>query len=346
MPTFDYPSSAELIQIAQEKLPRLTADRAGFNILPMVNQDASVLMWEQLDNFVGLQAARGMNGQPIKVDKTGANRFLMQPGVYGEFEPLDERELTERRQYGTFANSINVEDLVMLAQDKLLNRRLDRMEKIIWDLFTTGTFQVLGPGPNGVIVLHTDTFTTQTFASVVPWSTHATATPLADLRAVRLKHRGRSVDFGAAAEAYANQVTINNMLQNTNAADVYGRRVAGLATANNLQGMNTLFTQDNLPSIKEYDEGYLDETGTFQPFIPDGTVVVVGKRPAGQKVGEYRMTRNANNPGMAPGPYMRVIDRGEDQIPRSIEVHDGHNGGPVLFFGTAVVIMDVTHTGS
>jgi hypothetical protein len=53
------------------------------------------------------------------------------------------------------------------------------------------------------------------------------------------------------------------------------------------------------------------------------------------------MTRNANNPDLAPGPYMRVIDTGEIVIPRSIEVHDGHNGGPVIYFPSAVVVMSV-----
>lgn len=336
-----YPTSAELMEIAQDKLPRLTAQRAGFDIMPMTDQDSAVLFWDQLDNFTGLQAARGLNGQPPAITKTGAKRWMVQPGVYGEFELIDETELTMRRQIGTFASPVNATDLVLLAQDKLLQRRLDRIEKIIWDLLTTGTFSVSGPGPNGAVVLHTDTFTTQTFSASVDWSTAATATPLADFRSVRLKHRGHSVDFGAGAKAYANQVTINQMLSNTNSADLYGRRVTGLATANNLQSVNQLYTQDNLPTVVEYDEGYLDDTGTFQPFIPDGTVVLVGQRPAGQKVGEYRMTRNVNNPGFAPGPYMKVIDHGEDQVPMSLEVHDGHNGGPALYFGTAIVIMTV-----
>lgn len=342
MANFDLPTSAELTEIAQDKIPRLTAQRAGFDIMPMVDQDASILMYDQLDNFTGLQAARGLNGQPPAIAKTGAKRWLIQPGVYGEYEVLDETELTMRRQLGSFATPVNATDLIMIAQDKLLQRRLDRIEKIIWDLFTTGTFSVLGPGPNGVIVLHTDTFTTQTFSAIVPWSTPLTATPLADLRAVRLKHRGHSVDFGAGSKAYANQVTINQALSNANPLDLYGRRVTGLATANNLVGVNSLFAQDNLPQITEYDEGYLDDTGTFQPFIPDGIVVLVGQRPAGQKVGEYRMTRNINNPNFAPGPYMRVFDRSEDHIPGSIEVHDGHNGGPALYFGSAIVIMTVT----
>jgi len=77
--------------------------------------------------------------------------------------------------------------------------------------------------------------------------------------------------------------------------------------------------------------------GTFTPFIPDNTAVVVGRRIDGSPIGNYKMVRNANNPGLAPGPYTKVIDRGETTVPRTIEIHDGHTGGPALFFPSAIV---------
>jgi hypothetical protein len=96
-----------------------------------------------------------------------------------------------------------------------------------------------------------------------------------------------------------------------------------------------------LPKIVIYDEGYIDESNTFQLFVPNNKVVVIGKRPAGQTVGEYIFTFNANNPGGTPGPYMKIIDRGEETVPRKIEVHDGHNGGPALYFPGSIVVMTV-----
>lgn len=342
MSTFVYPTSAELQAIAQKKMPRLTADRPIFDFFPIRTQDAAALLWEQLDSFAGLQQLRGINGAPHKVNPVGLKRFRYDPGVYGEFIPINEQELTERRQQGSFGTPINIEDLILERQDQLLLRRLDRIEQICWLLLTTGTFSVSLPYGG---VAHSDTFTLQTFDSTVGWGTAATSTPLADFRAVQLKRRGYSVSFGADARAYMNQVTYNKLAVNTNAADLYGRRTAGLGTFNNLPGINSLLLGDNLPSIVIYDEGYLttpgDET-SFVPFIPDDKVVVIGRRPAGQVVGEYRMVRNANNPDLAPGPYMKIIDRGETHVPREIEVHDGHNGGPVLFFGSAIVLMDVS----
>lgn len=336
MPDFLYPSSVVLQQISQELLPRLMANRRIFDIIPVREVDAHILEWEQKDNYIGLQQIRGLNGDPPRIKQTGGKRYLMEPGTYGEFELLDERQLTIRRQWGTFTGPINVEDLVREAQDKLLQRRLDRIEQIGWTLLATGTFSV----SDGASVLQTDSFTTQTFAAGITWATSGTATPLADVRAVQLKSRGFSVNFGAQAVMYMNRSTWNAMIANTNNNDLAGRRSDFGATLNNPEAVNRLLAMNDLPQIQIYDDGYYDDTGTFQLFVPNNKVVMVGQRRDNDPVGEYRMTRNANNPGMAPGAYMRVVDD-PNRIPRSVEVHDGHNGGPVLYHPAAIVVMTV-----
>ena len=53
------------------------------------------------------------------------------------------------------------------------------------------------------------------------------------------------------------------------------------------------------------------------------------------------MTRNANNAGASPGMYVKVVDKGEDEVPRQIEVHLGFNGGPAVYYPSAVVKMAV-----
>lgn len=349
-----FPSSAALTEIAQQKMPRLTADRPVFDFFPQRSVDDYLVMWEQRDNFTGLQQVRGLNGDPPRVNLLGARRYMYQPGVYGEHKMLDEFIITTRRQYGSFNAPVDVADLVTGAQDHLLVRERDRIESILWTLLTTGTFSVAGP--NGAI-LETDTFAIQTYTSVVTWTTSATATPLADLRAIQLLNRGYSVNFGATSKLYVNRVTANRLLANTNANDVAGRRTGGFGTFNSIQELNTLFTMDDLPNIVVYDEGYQAEVagvynpstgtatsgtsvplGNFVPFIPNGVGVLVGQRPAGQVVGEYLMTRNASNPGLAPGSYTRVVDKRDYQpAPAVIEIHQGHNGGPALYFPSAIV---------
>ena len=338
MADYIFPSNRRLTEVAQEKMIRLQEGRLGFQIMPMVDADAALVEWEQQDNYTGLQHLRGINGEPTRVNLVGDRKYSMQPGYYGEFKRLDEKELTQRRQLGDPLAPISVTDLVMRAQDHLLQRRLDRVEYIIWQLVSSGQFVVAGDGG----LVHTDAYALQTFASSVPWSTVATATPLADMRAVQLLHRGRSVNLGAQAQAVMNRTTFNTLLGNQNDADLKGSYSAQLAsTVLSQNAINVVLASQDLPQIVIYDEGYLDENGDFQLFIPNDTVIVVGQRPAGQRVGEYLMTRNANNAGMAPGPYMKVFDHGNTTVPRCIDVHDGHNGGPAIYYPSAIVRMDV-----
>lgn len=333
-----FPTNTQLALINQELVPELARQRLVFTFFPMLDKETHLVEWEQRDNYVGLQQVRGLNGDPARVQKIGSSKFAMQPGVYGEYIPIDEIDLTTRRQLGTFGTPIDITDLVREAQDQLLGRRLDRIEKIGWDLLVNGVFSVLRDN----VTLHTDTYTTQTFNSAVGWGTVATATPIADFRAVQLLGRGLSVSFGPAARAIMNQTTFNKLLSNTNSADLGGRRLSGLMPVNGPVQVNQLLNMEGLPSIEVYDQGYLDDTGTFQLFVPNDRVVVLGARRDNDPIGAYVMTRNANNPGMAPGPYMKVVDNGDREVPRKIAVHDGHNGGPVLYHPAAIVVMDVS----
>jgi hypothetical protein len=337
---YSYPTHIELRRIAQILLPRLMANRIVFadGFFPIRTVDAHALEWAQLDDVLGLQQGRGLNGRPARIQRLGGKRFMLEPGVYGEYAMIDEREITTRRPWGaTQEVTIDISDLVAECQAQLLQRRLDRQEWIVWTLLTTGAVNV--PAPDGAVI-YSDQYTFQSFAASVPWATVATATPLADFRAVALKARGYSVSFNSGARAYMNQVTYNAMLSNINQTDIYGRRTDGLATINSPDQLNALLLGDGLPSPVVYDEGYKNDAGTFTTFIPDNKVVVIGNRRDGQPVGEYRMTRNANNAGAAPGAYQKVVDD-PNEVPRTVVVHDGHSGGPVVYFPSAICVMTV-----
>jgi len=341
MTTYQYPQNEELQLIERELLPTLTMDDPIFQIMPLVDVDAAILSWEIPNNINGLQGLRGLNGQPGNVTALGGNRFTVRPGVYGEFMTIDEEEMTTRRQYGSFATPVNVTDLVMDRQTQLLQRRIDRIRYIGWTLIATGTFSVSNANSG---ITHTDTFDLQDY-NASTWSTVSTATPLSDFRAAKLLERGHGVSFGGQAKAYMSQGTFNFMTANTNAADIYGKRTSGLATPLGLSDINTVLLAENLPQIEIYEGGYLDSSNTFQLFLPLNKVIIVGRRPGGQAIADYAMTRNANNPSMAPGPYSFITDRTSGPaktVPPTIEVHDGHNGAPRIYYPTAIIDMDVS----
>lgn len=337
MPTYQYPTNAQLQLIAQEKAAVLTLADPIFSIMPIVPADAAVLMWEQKDNFLGLQQVRGIGGQPGSVAAVGGNRYTVIPGYYGEFMTIDEVELTTRRQYGSFGQPANITDLVMERQDQLLNRRIDRLRYIGWTLLSTGTFSVAKKDGS---IAHTDTYSIQTYTASIAWSTVATATPLANLRAIKLLARGKGVRFDRTAKLYLNQTDINNLLNNQNAADLGGRRVRGGDSINNLRALNEVLLDDDLPQILPYDEGYLNDSGTFQLFIAAGKGVLVGTRPTGEALMDFAVTRNANNPNMEAAPYSKVVDD-EDEVPRLVTVHDGMNGAPRIYYPSNVVRLNI-----
>lgn len=348
MATYTYPSSMELRLIEQEKIPDLVEDDPIFQEFPIEESQDTRLRWEQKDNYEGLQQVRGINGAPGLVKAVGSKSYDMEPGVYGEFAPIDEARLKTARELGDWSKPISLDSAVGDLQTHLLQRRIDRIRSIIWTLLTSGTFSVARADGQ---VLHTDTFPLKTFSASTPWTTTATSTPWKDLQSVVLKQRGQSASF-QQGKLYLNQKMFNSVLQNTNAADLGGRRGSGSgggggSTFNNLADINSLMSSQGLPTLEPYDHGYISDgkdgytKGEFVPFIPDGKAVLVGKRTNGAKLGAYRMVRNVNNPNMEPGAYTRVIDRGESQIPRTIEVHDGHDGGPVIFFPGSLVVLTI-----
>jgi hypothetical protein len=336
---YTFPESADLIQIRQDFVTDLTRDDEVFKLFPIQPVDSHILKWEQRDNYLGLQQIRGLNGEPPKVKRVGHKQYEMAPGVYGEFVEIDEQELTTRRKIGTFGEPINLDDLVAEGEEQLTKREIDRIRLIIWTLLSTGTFSV--SNLQGAVT-YTDTYPIQTFTAGVAWATVATATPLANFRSIQILSRGHSVNFGSQAQAFMNRTTFNTMISNTNTTDIAGRRQGGLLTVLNLEEVNKVLAGEDLPTIVIYDNGYYDDSGAFQLFIPNNKVVVFGQRPGGDVVGEYRQTRNANNEDLGPGSYTIIEDSlNVQKPPRRLRVHQGHNGGCALYYPSAIVAMSV-----
>lgn len=338
MLNYDIPTSADLREVEQVLVPRIESASPIFKAFPDESTEETVLMWEQEDDYVGLQQVRGLGARPPRVQNVGFKRYVQEPGAYGEMMLLDEVELTRRRRMASFGVPMTIADMVARRQKQLLVRRVNRKEKMLWDLALYGYFAVMDA--SGTII-HTDGFTPQTYTAAISWSDHANSTPLADLRALQLLSRGQSVDFGPSAEVEINRTWANHLMANTNLNDLGGKRLTGLTPANSLNAINTILAGEGLPQVQVYDEGYKDESKTFQLFIPNARGLLIGRRQSGAKIGGFRYTLNVNNPDASPRPYMRVFDRSTEQVPAEIEVHDGFNGGPVIYFPGSLVSLNL-----
>jgi hypothetical protein len=335
---FTYPESTELRDIEQDKLPRSLDLSPIFRYFPQIGADNHLLEWEQQDTYGGMTQLRGLDGEPPRVANVGSRKFIFQPGIYGEHMTIDEAEMTKRARRNNNQVRIPIDDLVVRRQDMLLTRRLNRIEWLCWMLFLQGHF--IAHDVNGVI-LHRGAYAIQRHVAPTVWSDRANARPLEDLTTVKLMGRGYNADFGPRARALMNSITAAHATRNTNQADFGGKRGNNGQSLTGLNDANVIITGEGLPNIEVYDGGYRDSSGTWTPYIPDGKVAVAGVLPEGESIGEFRFTTNINASEIgAPEPYVKVIDK-QDKVPRVIEVHDGFNGGPVIFYPGAVVIMDV-----
>lgn len=339
MATLLYPISVELTRIEQQKLPVLTLNDPLFtDIFPIRSKDVHLVEWEQEDNYVGLMEVRGLDGAPSRVKAVGMNRYQAEPGVYGEYMIISEKEITTRAGHGAARGiPVDVSDLVMMRSEQLMTRQLQRMRQIGWDLVTTGRFSSTNAAG---AVIHTDSYRQRRLQSTVAWSTPGTSTPIADFKAAQLLARGTSSSFGATARAYMNRTTANWMLANTNAADLGGKRTNGLANILSISDYNRLAAGDDLPEIVIYDEGYHTDAGVHTLFLADGIVQIVGRRQTGVPIGAWTMTRNAQNPNLAPGPYYQVTPNrivGEPPL----RIDRGFNGAVELHFPGSLLTMVV-----
>jgi len=347
---FTYPTTATRTRVIQpEWIVQDRAGRLGLEIMPITTSEFYKVRWTQADVYGGLQHLRGLDGKPTRVQRVGSTTYEYEPGVFGEYYDVTETELMIRA--GNFdipSTNITINDLAAEADRILIQRENDRIESSIWTLLTTGVLQILIDGDDGQQVGYKDVYSFQSYTPLVPWSTSATATPILDLQNLQQRGTaaGRSVNFGAGATIYMNQVTANRMLNNANNLDLGGRRNNMGATLNNLVNANGYFGGQNLANIRVYDGGYYNKPpkrgGVFQKFIPDGVGVLIGQRPGNVAIGNYIMTRNISAGG-APGSYSYTIDRangrnGEVRTPANIEFHRGHNGGPAFYYPSAVII--------
>lgn len=331
--TYAFPTSATLKVIAQVKIAVLTMADPIFKYFPIRTEDSDTVMWEQKDDYRGIQHVRGIGGQFGLVKNVGLNRFAITPGYYGDFKVADEQKLTRLRRPGTFGTAINARQIVLEDQELLLNREIDMLRLMAWSI-AQGRFTRVDAATGAV--MHTDVFPLQTYQGT-NWFDPLNGTPLADIRAMKPLQRAKGVRFDKTATLFLNTITTNALMNNKNPNDLFGMRSRGGDTANlSLGRLNEIQVENDLPIIAEYDDGYVDEsTGLYIPFVADGRGSLFGQRLDGAPLGGLVETINASNPGQAPGPYDDAIE--SLTPPKTITTYRGVNVAPTVEFPGSIV---------
>lgn len=331
-------------EITQLKLPVKLADRKILKLCPMVNVDETDLIYEQRGVYRGVQNARGLNGPTGPAKRPGVQSWRVAPGYYGDHWSIDETELIRLRDVGTWDTMKSYEKHLSEATEILTERFLNRVELSIASIITTGGFQVQNLAGEQK---HQGVYNIPQFTPSILWDQLSTSTPFANIRDyVAQLILGKSVVFKDGI-LLMSRPTFNLLMKNTNANDIGGKRLAVGANINSLEDVNKYLAADDLPTIEISDEDYYPEGASnlvAAPgpvrYIPNGKVVLIGRRKDGALIGEYRLTKAIQNgPNSAPGEWFSVEDR-RNMAPYAVTFRMGHNGGPVIYHPEALAIIN------
>jgi len=355
MPTsLELQGAIKLRKLMDLYLPRAMSSRELLKLFPLVKVDETELIYERRQVETGLQSARGLGGPTQQVLKPGIDQYKVSPGYYGDFYPITEQDLTNLREAGKWDNFDNYDGQAARGTQHLTRRFLDRCEYSIGQIITTGGYTA--QSANG-IVYKQDIFNIPQYTPVTLFSDLANSQPLNYIRdLIPQLELGRSVSFQKGF-ILCSRPTANLIIKNQNPADLNGRRLQYGQTINNVDGLNEILASNDLPPLRVYDKGYyadppgspFDPTpyqpGPFNRFIPNGTLVLVGVREDGEQLGEYRLTRAAQNERSAPGEWYQVDDR-RNHDPCQVILRAGHNGGPVPYYLEGFAIVNAALPGS
>lgn len=342
MATFSLLSNADLELLERERAINLSAETPLGQVMPWSFEDTDAVMWENRDNVTGLSLARGIGESYAPVDDSGAKRYAMTPGHFGETRKLDAARVVRGRELGTFGDAINITEETSRMMLEMAMRELSLVNIIRGRLLALGTIGVLDKAGNTRYTYVWDGYSTQlvTLTGTDVWTDLTNSLPIASIRdALLTKTPGSGHDFFTPqARAIGNPNTWAYVWKNKNTADVAGKRDPYGATITDFGGFSRyIVSQAQLPTPVMDSSGYETSGGTWTYNIPDGYIVIVGVHMAyGIMCGNYVATKHDAAQGR---PVIYAEQDWTTDPPKLPRVHRGHSGGPKLNFGKQVVIL-------
>ncbi len=356
MITYRFPTNVSLQEVVQEYVTDREA-LLGIKLLPPQPRDAQFIEWDELDYELGMTAPHNMNADPKIAGRPGSKTHRYAPLFFKETDVLKESDMLMPRSMGTLGGVVDVSADIARISKARVDKNFLRLEWLIWQTLK-GKLQY---NENGVVV--DETFPVQTQNALVDWDEAATATPIKDFQAMALRGRGLGVSFKKGATAYMNQTTANWLVNNRNDNDLWGYRNRDSVNATySVEDVNKILVAQGCPTVEVHDEGCYDSAANFQLSLADGEVVVVGKRAAGEKVGDVILTPSLHHAAMIsqggesrgffsivevngrPNPgAITLAELGGSKNPK-VEITGGFYGGPRLLYPKSVINFDAKVT--
>lgn len=341
MTTLEQQGALTLREIMPLLIQQDASKKKLLQIFPLTPANEWKLVYERLQVGVGLQGGRGVGGELSPVPKRGIDQMAVDPGMFGDKYVITEDELNKLRDVGDLTKFSTYDKQVNWGTIDMKDRAIHRYCVNIANMLLNGVCRSTNAIGREVDV---QVYNIPQYTPSTLFSDLASATPLRYLRdLIPALELGVSANFRDGSMLMS-RPTANLILNNSNAADLGGKRLAAGSTFNSIEDVNKILAANDLPTIETVDDGYYPgpvqsgRPSNFTRYFTNGKILLAGKRDDGAPLGEYRLCRAMQNAGGKGGEWYTVEDNTQ-RAPWNLILNMGHNGGAVPFYpeGFAVI---------
>lgn len=341
--------------------------------LPLGYSDTSFVRWDQYENPYGLLAQRGLDAAPPLVKMPGIRVNYATPGYFGAVTQLRESEMVVERQPGTVSEPLDVPERLGILLLNFSTMAVSRIRKMDSDLLLTGEFTVQNDAGQLVQSYKIDNYRTFSPLNDGPtgpgWAAFPdTARPINDMihwKAVLEK--GTSSKFDKTCSQLCNNFVLQDLFATKQIQLSYKNKFGATPVGLDNDGLNDIVMGYDLPKLVPYNYGYYptladaqaQDPTLFNYIIPEKSLIWIGKRPKGQKLGQFKLTRHAplavagdiakypdisvkDDSGYDWGKGFYVKTQLHTMSPVHYDIEMSFNACPVVFYGSSAA--GVTYT--
>lgn len=340
-----WPSTEAITRVVREWEPD-PALFIGARLLPLnttdYNQSPNSLTWDILAQAQGMTHATVLDANPRLVRPRVLKTKTVRPGYWREMKPVGEKTLINIRWVGP-ADRTRAASRIIIHEMQELDLRVETlMEYTRWQALQgqlvindEGVMRTIDydiPAANSIDVS----------AGAGEYWGHVDADPIRDLQAALDLFDGTDVE---EVEVFYNRNVSKLLAQNAKVRDLVKQSAPVLRLGTENVGALVSELVGGISSMTTYNRGYFSESdGAFQKFVPDDTVLLIGRGPSNEPLGEWASTPSLHNGGIdnATGGKFPMADyRGLEDTPPHIDLVNGIFGAPVIFHPERIVKLKV-----
>jgi hypothetical protein len=345
MITYRFPTNVSIEETVAEATPN-TDGLLFTEWMPFEGVSTQVVVWDEKDSLKtnGGTAYHNMDADPKIGNRRGSKRHQFAPIPHKETDVLNESDLLMPRALGSFGDVVDwTTEIGEVTADRMHQNKIradgERAQLLKGHLHVD---------QDGVYV--DETIAVQTYDVAVDWDELATAKPLYDWVQITKKFSLSTGATAIGAEAAMNSTTASWLLLNQNDNDLKGFQNQNfLKLPYAVEEVNKILAARKQPTIRLYDEGYLNKAGNEVLYLGDGEIIVKGKRLDGKRVGDYVMTPTLGKKkggmfsivevnGQANPGVVTIEEVGNSKNPK-IEITGGFYGGPRLKYPRSIIYV-------